>query len=93
MKAASEQVGKPVSLLHFDTHLDTGNTYFDEPFTHGTPFRRAHEGLGHKPYAAHAFVEKVILSHKMPNPKKMDSLIPRSHSILDAMEVFILHPF
>ena len=44
LKAASEQAGKPISLLHFDTHLDTGNTYFDEPFTHGTPFRRAHEG-------------------------------------------------
>ena len=24
LRAASEQAGKPVSLLHFDTHLDTG---------------------------------------------------------------------
>ena len=24
LKAASEKIGKPVSLLHFDTHLDTG---------------------------------------------------------------------
>mgnify|MGYP000063309282 CR=1 FL=1 len=36
----------PVSLLHFDAHLDTWDTYFGEPYTHGTPFRRAvEEGL------------------------------------------------
>ncbi|MGH7757930.1 MAG: agmatinase, partial [Candidatus Dormibacteria bacterium] len=36
----------PVSLVHFDAHLDTWNTYFGEPYTHGTPFRRAaEEGL------------------------------------------------
>ncbi|MEO3937247.1 agmatinase [Dermatophilaceae bacterium Soc4.6] len=36
----------PLSLLHFDAHLDTWDTYFDMPFTHGTPFRRAvEEGL------------------------------------------------
>ena len=23
--------------------LNKGNTYFDEAYTHGTPFRRAHE--------------------------------------------------
>ncbi len=33
----------PVAVLHFDAHLDTWDTYFDEPFTHGTPFRRASE--------------------------------------------------
>jgi agmatinase len=36
----------PVALLHFDAHLDTWDTYFGEPYTHGTPFRRAvEEGL------------------------------------------------
>jgi len=36
----------PLSLVHFDAHLDTWDTYFDMPFTHGTPFRRAvEEGL------------------------------------------------
>jgi agmatinase len=36
----------PVAVLHFDAHLDTWDTYFGEPFTHGTPFRRAaEEGL------------------------------------------------
>jgi agmatinase len=36
----------PVSLIHFDAHLDTWDTYFGMPYTHGTPFRRAvEEGL------------------------------------------------
>jgi agmatinase len=29
--------------VHFDAHLDTWDTYFDAPVTHGTPFRRASE--------------------------------------------------
>ncbi|BBZ60217.1 agmatinase [Mycolicibacterium monacense] len=36
----------PIAVLHFDAHLDTWDTYFGAPFTHGTPFRRAgEEGL------------------------------------------------
>ncbi|MBT2483871.1 MULTISPECIES: agmatinase [unclassified Microbacterium] len=42
LKAISEKHG-PVAVLHFDAHLDTWDTYFDEPITHGTPFRRASE--------------------------------------------------
>ncbi len=36
-----------VGMVHFDAHSDTNDTYFgDNPFTHGTPFRRAiEEGL------------------------------------------------
>ena len=33
----------PVSLLHFDAHLDTWDSYFGADYTHGTPFRRAFE--------------------------------------------------
>lgn len=33
----------PIALVHFDAHLDTWDTYFGEPYTHGTPFRRAFE--------------------------------------------------
>jgi guanidinopropionase len=38
---------RPVGLIHFDAHSDTGDTYFgSEKYTHGTPFRRAvEEGL------------------------------------------------
>jgi agmatinase len=35
-----------VAVVHFDAHLDTWDTYFGQPITHGTPFRRAaEEGL------------------------------------------------
>ena len=44
----------PVSLVHFDAHLDTWDTYFDTPLTHGTPFRRAaEEGLFVSGHSAH----------------------------------------
>jgi agmatinase len=33
----------PLAVLHFDAHLDTWDTYFGAPITHGTPFRRASE--------------------------------------------------
>ncbi|WP_309115307.1 agmatinase [Saccharothrix sp.] len=45
LRAVARRHG-PVALLHFDAHLDTWDTYFGEPYTHGTPFRRAvEEGL------------------------------------------------
>lgn len=38
---------EPVGLIHFDAHSDTNDLYFgDNPYTHGSPFRRAvEEGL------------------------------------------------
>nr|WP_223186925.1 agmatinase [Pseudomonas nitroreducens] len=38
---------RPVGMVHFDAHSDTNDRYFgDNPYTHGTPFRRAiEEGL------------------------------------------------
>lgn len=38
---------RPVGMVHFDAHSDTNDTYFgNNPYTHGTPFRRAvEEGL------------------------------------------------
>jgi len=45
LRAVHQHVG-PVALVHFDAHLDTWDTYFGAPYTHGTPFRRAaEEGL------------------------------------------------
>lgn len=43
MLRAAKAVHGPVALLHFDAHLDTWDTYFGAPYTHGTPFLRAHE--------------------------------------------------
>ncbi len=42
LRAVCRDLG-PVAVLHFDAHLDTWDTYFGEPYTHGTPFRRASE--------------------------------------------------
>jgi agmatinase len=33
----------PISVIHFDAHLDTWDTYFGADYTHGTTFRRAAE--------------------------------------------------
>ncbi|MFL6100844.1 MAG: agmatinase [Actinomycetales bacterium] len=44
----------PLAVLHFDAHLDTWDTYFGEPYTHGTPFRRAsEEGLLDRDHCLH----------------------------------------
>lgn len=51
---AVHRVHGPVALVHFDAHLDTWDTYFGAPCTHGTPFRRAAEqGLLVKDHSAH----------------------------------------
>ena len=51
---AVHRVHGPVALVHFDAHLDTWNTYYGEPYTHGTPFRRAsEEGLVVKGNSVH----------------------------------------
>lgn len=45
LRAISKKFG-PVALVHFDSHSDTGDTYFGRKYNHGTPFRRAcEEGL------------------------------------------------
>ena len=51
---AMAAVHGPLALVHFDAHLDTWDTYFGAPNTHGTPFRRASEqGLIVKGHSAH----------------------------------------
>ena len=42
LRSAAKRHG-PIALVHFDAHLDTWDTYFGAPYTHGTPFRRAFE--------------------------------------------------
>lgn len=43
LRAARSRAGGPIAVLHFDAHLDTWDTYFGAPVTHGTSFRRASE--------------------------------------------------
>lgn len=40
---AITKVKGPVAIVHFDSHSDTGDTYFGKLYNHGTTFRRAIE--------------------------------------------------
>lgn len=62
---AVNAVHGPVALVHFDAHLDTWDTYFDAPTTHGTPFRRAsEEGLLLKGNSAHVGIRGSLYDRK-----------------------------
>jgi guanidinobutyrase / D-arginase len=53
----------PLAVLHFDAHLDTWDTYFGEPYTHGTPFRRAaEEGLLDAEHCLHIGIRGPLYS-------------------------------
>lgn len=53
----------PLALLHFDAHLDTWDTYFGQPYTHGTPFRRAfEEGLLVRDRSVHVGIRGPLYS-------------------------------
>ena len=55
----------PIALLHFDAHLDTWDTYFGAPYTHGTPFRRAwEEGLLLEDHAARRDPRPAVLAKR-----------------------------
>jgi len=43
LRSINKKFNGPIALVHFDAHLDTWDTYFGAPYTHGTPFRRARE--------------------------------------------------
>lgn len=42
LRALASRYG-PITVVHFDAHLDTWDSYFGMDTTHGTPFRRASE--------------------------------------------------
>ena len=57
------EVHGPVAVVHFDAHLDTWDTYFGAPVTHGTPFRRAsEEGLIDKTGSMHVGIRGPLYS-------------------------------
>jgi agmatinase len=62
IRAVADKHG-PLALVHFDAHLDTWDTYFGEPYTHGTPFRRAvEEGLLDLDCSAHVGIRSPLFS-------------------------------
>ena len=54
-----------IAVVHFDAHLDTWDTYFGAPVTHGTPFRRAsEEGLIDKTASMHLGIRGPLYSRE-----------------------------
>ncbi|MDE3204392.1 MAG: agmatinase [Acidobacteriota bacterium] len=64
LRATAARWGR-VALVHFDAHLDTWDTYFGEPYTHGTPFRRAvEEGLLDLDCSVHVGTRSPLYAHE-----------------------------
>lgn len=64
LRAINKKFGK-VALVHFDAHLDTWDTYFGAPYTHGTPFRRAaEEGLFDDQSSMHVGIRGPLYSRQ-----------------------------
>jgi guanidinobutyrase / D-arginase len=54
-----------IAVLHFDAHLDTWDTYFGAPYTHGTAFRRAsEEGLLDPEHCLHVGIRGPLYCDK-----------------------------
>ena len=85
LRALKAQHG-PIALVHFDAHLDTWDTYFDAPYTHGTPFRRAweeglldpehtmHVGIRGSLYSDRDLAEDADMGFKIVHARDMDRL-------------------
>ena len=85
LRAVAAQHG-PVTVVHFDAHLDTWDTYFGAPYTHGTPFRRAseeglvdrsgclHVGTRGPLYSTRDLVDDVDLGFQVVGSVEMDDL-------------------
>jgi len=64
LRVVRERFG-PVALVHFDAHLDTWDTYFGAPVTHGTPFRRAaEEGLFRDDASMHVGIRGPVYARR-----------------------------
>ena len=60
-----QEIHGPIAVVHFDAHLDTWDTYFGAPLTHGTPFRRAsEEGLIDKTGSMHVGIRGPLYSRQ-----------------------------
>lgn len=85
LKAYHRHYG-PITLVHFDAHLDTWDTYFGEAHTHGTPFRRAaeenlfcpntsmHVGIRGPVYDAEDFVQDAEMGFKIVRADEIEDL-------------------
>jgi len=64
LRVTRQRFGPP-ALVHFDAHLDTWQTYFGAPVTHGTPFRRAaEEGLFDERHSMHVGIRGPVYARR-----------------------------
>jgi agmatinase len=85
LRAVRRRFG-PVALVHFDAHLDTWDTYFGAPYTHGTPFRRAfeegllvedasiHVGIRSSTYAKSDYAEDEGFGFRVVRASELDTI-------------------
>jgi len=80
---ALHAVHGPISVVHFDAHLDTWDTYFSQPHLHGTPFRRAaEEGLLDPEGCVHVGIRGGLYSAAdMDDDRALGFLAIRCHEI------------
>ena len=83
---ALHKIHGKISVIHFDAHLDTWDTYFGANYTHGTPFRRAseegildrdgclHIGIRGPLYAASDLSEDKDLGFKIVHATELDEI-------------------
>ena len=83
LRALHAQHG-PLAMVHFDAHLDTWDTYFEAPYTHGTPFRRAweeglldpehtmHVGIRGSLYSAQDLRDDAAMGFKVVHARELD---------------------
>ncbi len=82
LRATRRRFG-PVALVHFDARLDTWQTYFGAPLTHGTPFRRAaEEGLFLRERSLHIGIRGPLYSER-----DLADDAELGFRVVDAMEV------
>jgi agmatinase len=73
----------PIAVLHFDAHLDTWDTYFGEPYTHGTPFRRAsEEGLLDRDHCLHIGIRGPLY-----NPRDLTDSVDLGFDTIHCVEL------
>jgi len=82
LRVVAERHG-PIAVLHFDAHLDTWDTYFGAPVTHGTPFRRAsEEGLIDMGASLHVGIRGPLYSRDdLRDDERLGFAIIASHEI------------
>ena len=82
LRATSQRFGPP-ALVHFDAHLDTWQTYFGAPLTHGTPFRRAaEEGLFAEQHSMHVGIRGPLYAQS-----DLDEDAELGFRVVHAMEI------